>query len=281
MKQKQNITPVFIVGCPRSGTTLLQAMLSSHPEVISFPETHFFSYLRNPVKIKHHLGVSNKVAVDHFLNEFQEKQLKLSEVKPRELQTARSYRAHIRLLRKMLDAAAVKNKARVWVEKTPNHLHHLKLIERNFKDAVILHIIRSGEATISSLYKASNEYPESWSGKRSLDRCIFRWRYDIRFQQRFIGKKNHYFCFYEDLISDKNEKVLSEICRLMGVEYDPRMATDYAESFSQIVKEEEHHKANVKRPLNQKKETSSISLSAEELEKVRQRIADIDLSAFR
>ena len=33
---------VFIVGCPRSGTTLLQAMLASHETVYSFPETHFF-----------------------------------------------------------------------------------------------------------------------------------------------------------------------------------------------------------------------------------------------
>lgn len=31
---------VFIVGCPRSGTTLLQCLLAAHSQMISFPETH-------------------------------------------------------------------------------------------------------------------------------------------------------------------------------------------------------------------------------------------------
>jgi Sulfotransferase family len=31
-------TPVFIVGYPRSGTTLLMAMLGSHPEITMFNE---------------------------------------------------------------------------------------------------------------------------------------------------------------------------------------------------------------------------------------------------
>jgi hypothetical protein len=35
--------PVFIVGYPRSGTTLIQSFLSGHTNLVSFPETHFFN----------------------------------------------------------------------------------------------------------------------------------------------------------------------------------------------------------------------------------------------
>ena len=42
MKNSESKKAVFIVGSARSGTTLLQSMLASHPEVYSFPETHFF-----------------------------------------------------------------------------------------------------------------------------------------------------------------------------------------------------------------------------------------------
>ena len=35
----------FLVGCARSGTTLFQAMLATHSNVTSFPETHFFDRL--------------------------------------------------------------------------------------------------------------------------------------------------------------------------------------------------------------------------------------------
>ncbi|MGC1525664.1 MAG: sulfotransferase, partial [Phormidesmis sp.] len=33
---------LFLVGCARSGTTLLQSLLASHPGVASFPESNFF-----------------------------------------------------------------------------------------------------------------------------------------------------------------------------------------------------------------------------------------------
>ena len=33
---------IFIVGCARSGTTLLQSILASNKAIASFPETHFF-----------------------------------------------------------------------------------------------------------------------------------------------------------------------------------------------------------------------------------------------
>src|SRR5260221_5251878 len=33
--------PIFVVGCPRSGTTMLQLMLHSHPRIAIPPETRF------------------------------------------------------------------------------------------------------------------------------------------------------------------------------------------------------------------------------------------------
>src|ERR1700687_1396500 len=37
--------PIFVVGCPRSGTTLVQCILSASSHAFSLPETHFFSYV--------------------------------------------------------------------------------------------------------------------------------------------------------------------------------------------------------------------------------------------
>jgi len=41
MIEKSLSPPVFIVGCPRSGTTLLRIMLDSHPRISCGPEAHF------------------------------------------------------------------------------------------------------------------------------------------------------------------------------------------------------------------------------------------------
>ena len=35
------VSPVFVVGCPRSGTTLLRLMLNAHPRLAIPPESHF------------------------------------------------------------------------------------------------------------------------------------------------------------------------------------------------------------------------------------------------
>src|SRR5204863_639082 len=37
--------PIFVVGCPRSGTTLVQCILSASSHAFSLPETHFFTYV--------------------------------------------------------------------------------------------------------------------------------------------------------------------------------------------------------------------------------------------
>ena len=39
--------PIFIVGCPRSGTTLLQCLIATQKGVVTFPETHFFEQAAN------------------------------------------------------------------------------------------------------------------------------------------------------------------------------------------------------------------------------------------
>lgn len=60
----------FIVGFPRSGTTLLQSLLAAHPQIASFPESYFFP---NAVEKKglRILGISSLKAKENlqkFLN---------------------------------------------------------------------------------------------------------------------------------------------------------------------------------------------------------------------
>jgi len=40
--------PIFIVGCQRSGTTMLRLMLNGHPRISIPPESHFIPELYRP-----------------------------------------------------------------------------------------------------------------------------------------------------------------------------------------------------------------------------------------
>jgi hypothetical protein len=43
--------PIFIIGSPRSGTTLLRLILDSHPNISCGPETHFLVDLSKIVNV--------------------------------------------------------------------------------------------------------------------------------------------------------------------------------------------------------------------------------------
>ncbi|MEQ8960988.1 MAG: sulfotransferase [Coleofasciculus sp. C2-GNP5-27] len=58
---------IFLVGCPRSGTTLLQSLLAAHPQIASFPESHFFRHLIPEFEPKRRLlGLSSRRGKPHF-----------------------------------------------------------------------------------------------------------------------------------------------------------------------------------------------------------------------
>ena len=56
ISQASEIAPIFIVGSPRSGTTLLRFMLSSHSRIYVPDETGFIPYLVKPSRVSKYLS---------------------------------------------------------------------------------------------------------------------------------------------------------------------------------------------------------------------------------
>jgi len=52
LKENKNIQPIFIVGMPRSGTTLIEQIIASHPEVYGCGEIHLLTEEINKLLIK-------------------------------------------------------------------------------------------------------------------------------------------------------------------------------------------------------------------------------------
>ena len=58
--------PVFVVGAVRSGTTLLQLLLDSHPDIAILGEVHYFDQI---LQIKQHIPeLSHQGALDRFFD---------------------------------------------------------------------------------------------------------------------------------------------------------------------------------------------------------------------
>ena len=118
--------PIFVIGSPRSGTTLLRLILDSHQNISCGEETHFLRDLESVVGRNWDLvatyGLSREWWIEH--------------------------------LRGLYDAFQTEVLTRVgksrWAEKDPTYTLHLPFIEELFPTAVYVHLLRDGHDVVAS-----------------------------------------------------------------------------------------------------------------------------------
>jgi hypothetical protein len=215
---------IFLVGCPRSGTTLLQSLIAAHPQIASFPETHF---LVAPGRTRRgrwltRLGLASpemREQLERFLDEIGQTDTRT--LLPRYGVWIRQYAS---ALVRILDVLSLKQGKPFWLEKTPGHLHYVELLERYIPGASFIHILRDGTDVVASLYEVTRDHPQYWGGPYSVDQCITRWNKDANLTQRYCLTANHHMVRYERLIENP-EIVLADVCRFIGVPFEPAMIT--------------------------------------------------------
>jgi len=166
--------PIFIIGCPRSGTTLLRLMLDSHPHISCGPESHFLVDLADIV-IRHGARIE-RFGVDK--EQWYEK-------------TATFFHTF------HLEYAQQRGKQR-WAEKTPKYTRHLPLVNQLYPDCQLIHMIRNGRDVVSSYHKR-------WGYMSAVKTAAYRWREYITLARDFgktLPKDRYYELRYEALVSD-------------------------------------------------------------------------------
>ena len=241
---------LFLVGCPRSGTTLLQSLIATHPEIITFPESHFFHHLhhhRNLLLRRLDWASPN---IRHHVNDFlchvsQQGQApnqprKLAELPQFSLSKRRYTEAFIRLL----DRLALQAKKSAWLEKTPEHVRHINTIEAFVERPLFIHLVRDGEAVVASLYDAALKYPNTWGAFEDIDEAINMWTKSIRCSHAHLHKENHLLVRYETL-AEQPAIALKDICQFIGLSFHPQMIENYGKASQNIVMGHETWKQNV------------------------------------
>ncbi len=128
---------VFIVGCQKSGTSWMQALLDAHPQVCCRGEACFGTFLAGPVSQA--LGQYNQMQRAGEINRFSNDD------------AARVIAHAVRLLqRRWLDACPEPGAVRVIAEKTPEHAITLEVLSALFPSMRVIHIIRDGRDGVVS-----------------------------------------------------------------------------------------------------------------------------------
>jgi hypothetical protein len=226
----------FLVGCPRSGTTLLQSLIAAHPEVVSFPETFFFAKVvpGPPHRWRRRLGFASSEApgVLHDLDALGVP----ADPTPPSLPTVTIHGYAQRFVRRM-DQAARDASATLWLEKTPSHARHVARITREVPDVRFVHLIRAGEAVAASLRGAGNSDPEVWNSSTALQ-LVQVWSRYLGYSERWIRHPNHVFVSYERLV-DETAEVMPRLCSFLGISADSvaidQILTGYSTSSERVV----------------------------------------------
>lgn len=217
--------PLFIVGAPRSGTTLLQYMLRSHPR-LSIPtgESHFFVRLyRNAEKYgdlsrlenirmvlaamyaqsRHFLDTDlhgMRFDIDRLAQEFHD-------------QGRRTVRD---LVAGVFEKNAVGEGKERWGDKTPYYVLHIPKLLEWFPDAQFVHLVRDGRDVALSLFARRHDF------------SVYNSYYAGKYWQQYVEagrqhgaklKESQYLeIHYEDILKEP-ESYLRRICEFLGEEF--------------------------------------------------------------
>ncbi len=206
----------FIVGAPRSGTTLLRLMLDAHPSIAIPAETGFFAGLATAADQRSvpaspqdfwRFLTSRSTWPDFGLNE-SEFRMRLDSLP--EFSVAAGLRSFYQLY------AAIHGKT-AWGDKTPSHCHHMPIIQETLPEAHFIHIIRDGRDTALSLR-------EVWFAPgRTAPVLADFWATAVRAGRSGGAQCKHYLeVRYEALVRTPRE-TLETICEFLSLPFSRAM----------------------------------------------------------
>ena len=279
---KQNSLPIFfIMGRPRSGTTLLSTLFDAHPNVKIPPEYPVFLFVYQKFrKVKTWdnakiISFVDHVFLNHTFNNLTLDNLKINrEAFIAELTTL-SYKGTIQDFLKKINQQAFsvfpKQEILQIGDKNPIYSIYTKRFLKIFPEAKFICIIRDYRDNYLSMRKLSGLKLEA----PVLSLQVARWRFVARL---FLEcKKKHPARFhivrYEDLVTDQ-ENVMRELCSFIGISYNPsvfdffKMKDEAMKFYPREIFEKFHQ--SLMNPVN----TGRMNLWKKQLDEKQVRVAD-------
>ncbi len=246
-----HVSPIFIVGAPRSGTTLCGRILDAHPDIAIADEIIFFDIILKARSVIPELDTVDRIRaffallprMDHA-RYWRGIEAELSEVQKRlEADPNASYQRFYLFL---MQAYAEGRGALRCGDKTPWNVRHLATIVRWFPNARIIHLVRDPRANIAS----KRQLPRT---SEDVISSTLKWAIDIdaaaRFARSSAATSERFMEIrYEDLVRDP-ETAVRRLCQMVGVPFFPAMLEFHHSS--DVMFKSQPWKEGVFRPVSQ------------------------------
>ena len=191
-------SPVFLIGFPRSGTTLLDTILRSHPEIDVLEEKPLINSVEQIIKSKFDCSLD-----------------KLHKLTSKDLDYLRNH--YLEILRNNCDNKS----AKILIDKFPFQTVCLPLINLLFPNSKIIFTHRNPYDTVLSCFQQSFEPNNAMSNFRTIESAsrIYDLTMSIWLDYKEKLKMNYVTSKYEDLLEDFDKHIL-KILDFLDVSWD-------------------------------------------------------------
>ena len=228
---------VFIIGNPRSGTSLFRLMLNAHPKVISPPECGFLHWWSAKYKDWNSLSnTSNQI--DIFINDlksskkitnwyldFEKLKQRIIDIKPQDYATLGEIVYLLFAEQKGKNPILIADKNNYYI----NHLNDLNEIWPTAKYILVVRDGRDVACSYINIEKLVTDSPYKPILSTDISTIAREWIANNKKCIDFINSLNSNRSFivrYEDIVS--NPKLfLTKVCDFLDVDFDKEMLTYY------------------------------------------------------
>jgi hypothetical protein len=205
-------SPIFIVGSPRSGTTLLASLLAPTPWGTPF-ESHFIpKYFADATLASLADRAAFCALAARILRERPIAQHRLTTT-PDELYDGTRVHDYASLVDGIGRAVGRTLGAESWGDKTPHYVNDVDILHSLFPRSKMIYLVRDGRDVAVSLLK------KPW-GPASIYACALKWRHENRLQpilDTLRGAGQLYDLRYEELLRSP-ETALASLYTFLGVD---------------------------------------------------------------
>lgn len=228
---------LFIVGCPRSGTTLLGRMVGAHPDVDMVHETH---WIPRPVQEGRGLTPEGSVTPELIPSLFEDRRfvkwftrwsdrLHIGREELERLAGSGAPVSYASFVSGIFNLQGKVHGKRLVGDKTPDYVRHIATLHVLWPQARFVHLIRDGRDVCLSVMNWRRAPHTAgifatWAEDPFLTTALW-WERNVRLGRgdgRSLGSELYSELRYESLVADP-AGACAALCEFLGVPYDDAM----------------------------------------------------------
>lgn len=207
--------PFFILGNPRSGTSLLRIILNAHPNIVVPPESGFLQWWYG--KYGNWQESDNDEKMDLFLFDLlSSKKIEGYNIDKSELAstiTKLNPKNYSQLMACVYLNYGKNKNLKIWGDKNNYYIHHIPLIKQLYPKACFIHLIRDGRDVACSYLELEKDIEKDKLYKPNLPKEISaiaqEWSQNNLQIEKELKDTKHIRVKFEEIVMDFNNSISS------------------------------------------------------------------------